>query len=157
MAIGAAASLPGVHLVVAGDGPRSHEVTERAAALDVLERVHIVGGVASPDRLVAAADVIVISSDTEGVPGVLIEGGLSGTPAAATAVGFVDEVVLDGLTGRLARPGDSMALAAAVADVLAERHRYGAAARVHCLRRFDEGVVVDQWEAFLNSRIAGRP
>ena len=54
-----------------------------------------------PEDLLAAADALVLSSDTEGMPGVIIEAGLCGTATAATRVGFVDEMIVDGTTGRL--------------------------------------------------------
>ena len=46
-----------------------------------------------------ALDALVLTSRTEGVPGVLIEAGMSGVPAVTTDVGWVREVVLDGVTG----------------------------------------------------------
>ena len=154
LAIDAVSSLSGVHLVVAGSGILEPDVRERAARVDG-GRIRVVGSVTEPERLLAAADALVLSSDTEGVPGVLIEAGLCGIPAAATSVGFVDEVVVEGRTGRLAPAGDVGGLAKALAGVLADSGRYGSAARAHCLERFDEEHVVSQWEDFLTSVTGG--
>jgi glycosyltransferase involved in cell wall biosynthesis len=57
----------------------------------------------------------------------------------------VSEVVVDGETGALAPAGDVAALAAAIQRVLADADRMGAAAREHCLARFEIGVVGARW------------
>ena len=46
-----------------------------------------------------AADVLVLPSRTEGMPGVLIEAGMRALPVVATDVGYVRDVVVDGETG----------------------------------------------------------
>ena len=156
LAIDAVSRLPGVHLVVAGTGALAADVARRAAGSESSDRIHVVGSVARPAELLAAADALILSSETEGVPGVLIEAGLCGTAAAAMSVGFVDEMLIDGVTGRLAPVGNVSALAAALADVLAGSERLGAAARALCLERFEEELVVDRWEHFLASVPLGR-
>jgi glycosyltransferase involved in cell wall biosynthesis len=104
-----------------------------------------------PADALAAADVVVSCSRTEGMPGVLIEAGLSGRPAVATDVGGVAEIVRDGETGMLVRPGDVGGLTAALVRALAERSRLGVAARAHCLATFEIGVVADGWADLLRT------
>jgi glycosyltransferase involved in cell wall biosynthesis len=104
-----------------------------------------------PGDALAAADVVVSCSRTEGMPGVLIEAGLSARPAVATDVGGVGEIVRDGETGLLVRPGDVDALTAAIGRALAERDRLGAAARARCLAHFEIGPVADGWADLLRS------
>ncbi|MFD0350244.1 glycosyltransferase [Kitasatospora aburaviensis] len=90
---------------------------------------------------------MLLTSDSEGVPGVLIEAALAGLPAVATDVGWVGSVVRDGATGALVAPGDPLALAEALAAVLAgDRAALGAAAREHALAHFELGVVADAWQ-----------
>ena len=64
----------------------------------------------------AAADIAVLSSDNEGTPVSLIEAAAAGTPAVATAVGGVPDVVTPE-TGLLAPAGDSEALASAIVTI----------------------------------------
>ncbi len=143
-AITAVAQLSGVRLLVAGSGPE-RSMLEATAARDAPDRVQFLGAVASVGDVLAAADAVVLSSRTEGMPGVLIEAGLSTRPAVAFDVGAVSEVVVDGETGALAPAGDAAALAAAIQRVLADADRMGAAAREHCLARFEIGVVGARW------------
>ncbi|GAA1092596.1 glycosyltransferase family 4 protein [Kitasatospora arboriphila] len=146
LALDALALLPGVHLAVAGDGPLRAE----AAARDTTGRAHFLGALTDPAPLYRAADALVLTSDSEGVPGVLVEAALAGLPAVATDVGWVRDVVRDGVTGRLVPPGDAAALAGAVEKLLADAHgALGAAARRHALDRFDLAVVADAWQGLL--------
>ncbi|WP_149038271.1 glycosyltransferase [Kitasatospora sp. MBT63] len=146
LALAALALLPDVHLAVAGDGP----LRAAAEAADTTGRATFLGRLADPAPLYRAADAVLLSSDSEGVPGVLIEAALAGLPAVTTDVGFVRDVVQDGVTGAVAPPGDPAALAEALGKVLAgDRAALGAAARRHALGRFDLARVADSWQDLL--------
>jgi glycosyltransferase involved in cell wall biosynthesis len=149
-AVDAAAKVDGAHLLVAGDGPERPALEQRAAAA-LGDRAHFAGVLPGPADALAAADVIVSCSRTEGMPGVLIEAGLSGLPVVATDVGGVAQIVRDGETGVLVPPGDVDGLTAAVVRALAERSRLGAAARAHCLATFEIGPVADGWSELLRT------
>jgi glycosyltransferase involved in cell wall biosynthesis len=139
-------------LVVVGDGPeRSRlEVMARAAAPD---RVHFLGQTPHPQVPLAAADLLLVPSDTEGQPRVAVEAGLSGLPVVATKVGGLGEVVQEGSTGFLVPPGDATRLAEAVRAAVAGREAMGTAARQHCATRFDLSRVAVRWRTLLNSVI----
>ncbi|MFF2750338.1 glycosyltransferase [Kitasatospora sp. NPDC058048] len=135
--------LPDVRLAVAGDGPLREALARHPAAA----RAHFLGPLSDPAPLYRAADALLLTSDSEGVPGALIEAALAGVPAVATDVGWVREVVRDGATGALVAPGDPLALAEALGKVLAvNRAGLGAAARAHALEHFELGAVVDAWQ-----------
>lgn len=153
-AIMAVAALPDAHLLVAGDGP-DRAALERHAADQAPERVHFAGMLPGPADALAAADVLVLPSRTEGMPGVLIEAGLSRVTAVATDVGGVAQIIRDGETGLLVPPGDVWGLTAALGRALAERDRLGRAARRHCLASFEIGAVADRWEVLATSLGAG--
>jgi glycosyltransferase involved in cell wall biosynthesis len=157
-AILAVAALPGAHLLVAGDGP-DRAALEQHAADRAPERVHFAGMLPGPADALAAADVVVLPSRTEGMPGVLIEAGLSGVAAVATDVGAVAQIVRDGETGLLVRPGDVSGLTAALRRALSQRERLGRSARRHCLASFEIGAVAARWEVLATSlgTMPGRP
>lgn len=92
-----------------------------------------------PD-LMAAADVVVLSSDWEGLGLVMMEAAMAGRPVIATAVGGVPEIVEHQETGLLVPQGDEEALAAELIAVLLDAERraqMGAAARQHASESFD--------------------
>ncbi|MFE3197710.1 glycosyltransferase family 4 protein [Embleya sp. NPDC059237] len=147
------AELPVYHLLVAGEGPE-RAALEALAARRAPGRVTFTGNLADPGPVYHAGDVLVLSSTSEGVPGVLVEAGMTAIPAAATDVGFVRDVVVDGVTGALAEvgpgAGDPAPLVAAIHRVLADRDAMGRAARARCLERHAMETVVDAWTALLD-------
>lgn len=152
-AVAVVARLPDTDLVVVGDGPERARLVRLADEV-APRRVTFVGGTADPASALAAADVLVLPSTTEGMPAVLIEAGLSALPVVATDVGGVGEVVVDGETGRLVPPADPPAFAGALAEVLLSASDMGRAARARCLARFEIGVVAEAWERFLCDLLA---
>ena len=138
--------LPDVRLAVAGDGPLRRELERRDGAA----RAHFLGDLADPAPLYRAADALLLTSDSEGLPGVVIEAGLAALPVVATDVGWVRSAVQDGVTGALAPPGDPAALAEALVRVLTgDRSALGAAARMHTVAHFELAAVVDAWQDLL--------
>ncbi|RKE18235.1 glycosyltransferase [Streptomyces sp. TLI_171] len=144
LALAAHARLPeDVQLALAGEGPLRAELAPGP-------RTHLLGPLADPAPLYRAADLLLLTSDSEGVPGVLIEAALAGLPAVATDVGWVSDVVRPGETGLLTPPDDPAALTEALRTLLAaDRTGYGAAARAHALAHFELDVVATGWQQLL--------
>jgi len=134
----------GAELLVVGDGPERPALERHAGP-----NVRFLGVVRDPRPVYAAADVLVSTSRSEGLPGVLIEAGLSGVPVVATDVGYVRDIVEDGVTGRLVAPGDDAAVTVAVENVLRDRAGLGAAARARCVQHFGLDAVADAWNTLL--------
>jgi len=83
---------------------------------------------------------VLLASRTEGMPAVAIEAGISGTPLVGYGLRGIPEVVVDGETGSLVRPGDQPLLASALGRLLDDesaRVRMGRSAREWCGERFD--------------------
>jgi L-malate glycosyltransferase len=142
------------HLIIVGDGPLRSPLEEQARRLDLVNRVHFLGRRNDVPRLLAAADIFVLSSRTEGMPGVLVEAGLAGLPSVAFDVGGVAEVVEHGVTGLISAAGDLTGFVGALADLCHDpdaRARMGNAARQRCQDPFDIRQVAQQYqELFLN-------
>ena len=129
---------PGKELrfLVAGDGESS--VSLAAKVRDEHLPVTLLGWRADIPRILAATDIVVLTSDNEGTPISLIQSALAGVPVVATDVGSVKNVVLDGMTGLLAQPS-----AEAIADKLEVliqddglRAQMGQAARAHAGNKY---------------------
>jgi glycosyltransferase involved in cell wall biosynthesis len=149
LAISALAHVPSVNLVVVGDGPQRGALEDLASSI-AAERVHFTGALDSPGVAFEAADLLVLPSRTEGLPGVLIEAGLRGLPSVATDVGYVRDIILDGETGIVVDAGDATALADGLARAF---HLTGAgqAALEHCRREFELGEIAERWYQLLRS------
>jgi teichuronic acid biosynthesis glycosyltransferase TuaC len=120
LVIEALARLPGARLVLAGKGPEDSALRALAARLGLTDRVHFAGSV-PPQKLavlLAAADVMVLPSEREGLANAWIEALASGTPLVITDVGGAREVVKNRAAGRLAARNPA-AIAKAAADILA--------------------------------------
>jgi glycosyltransferase involved in cell wall biosynthesis len=93
--IGALPLLPGVRLVVAGDGPNRGMLEELAKTLNVSDRVRFLGAVPQAQLRAhyGAADAMVLASSREGWANVLLESMACGTPVVASRVWGTPEVV----------------------------------------------------------------
>ncbi|HTU21295.1 MAG TPA: glycosyltransferase [Gemmataceae bacterium] len=101
-------------LVLVGDGQERGAIEELIQRLDLSANVRLLGLRSDVNHLLAAADVFLLSSISEGIPLTLIEAMAAGVPVVSTNVGGVPEVVEDSQTGLLAPAGDDAALAAQV-------------------------------------------
>ncbi|MFL5493464.1 MAG: glycosyltransferase [Gemmatimonadales bacterium] len=112
-----AGRVPELHWVIAGTGPLLPELERLCAELSLTGRVHFVGQLDEPARLIAEADVFVMSSREEGLGTTVLEAMALGIPVASTAAGGLPEMLGEG-AGRLVSPGDAKALAEAVERLL---------------------------------------
>jgi glycosyltransferase involved in cell wall biosynthesis len=143
--------VPGVRFVVCGDGDAAGEVA--AAAGEFGTALRSVGWRPDVETVYAAADLVLLTSDNEGMPVSLIEAGLAGVPVVATKVGSVGEVVEDGVTGLLG-PCDAGELAARAARLLTDeplRREMGLRARAWTEQRFGPGRLVSDVAAIYTS------
>jgi glycosyltransferase involved in cell wall biosynthesis len=135
-----AARHPGLVHVVAGDGPLRQQAEDRARRLGAAARTRFLGSRTDVADVLAASDVVLVASRTEGMPACVIEAGIAGVPVAGYALAGVPEAVADGETGLLVTPGDRAALVDAVERLLLDaplRARLGAAASARCRELFD--------------------
>ena len=126
-------------LVMVGQGPLEDATRQATEHLHLAERVRMLGVRNDVPDILAASDVLLLASKTEGMPGVVIEAGIANLPVAGYRLSGVPEVVVNGSTGLLARAGDVDGLATCVTKVLAEaesRVRMGRAAHRRCIERF---------------------
>jgi glycosyltransferase involved in cell wall biosynthesis len=122
----AVATVPGLRLVLAGEGPDRAALEARAAALGLGERVRFAGYLRGADYEAAwreAAFLVLPSECYEVRPMVIHEAYARGKPVVATRIGSIPEIVSEGVTGLLVKPGDAGALAATLAEMVREPRR----------------------------------
>ena len=133
--------LAGADAVFIGEGETAL-LTDRAAALGVRGRVHVLGYRVAASRYLAAADALVLPSRNEGLPLVILEALRAGVPVAATAIPEIAEMIDDCDSGFLAPSDDGEGLAVAVACAVAASGDQGFRSRLR--RVFASAYAVDR-------------
>ena len=152
----ALARVPDVRLLIAGDGPEEARLRALAGSLRLGERAQFLGRVdrARLATYFRAADYTALYSGYEGLPHVLLESLLSGTPVIASDKGGNPEVVRHGENGLLVPYPDEDALVAALETAFSGDTRVRLAAGTGAvLERFRWPALVEQTAALLE-RIA---
>jgi len=125
--------------VIAGVGPLEAAIRRRIASLRLEEAVRLLGQRRDVPEILAAADVVLLTSDFEGTPNCLLEAMALGKAVVATDAGGTGEVVEHEHTGLLAEREDVEALSAAVSRLLNDpllRRTYGQAGQAAVRERF---------------------
>jgi glycosyltransferase involved in cell wall biosynthesis len=127
------ASAARARFLIAGDGDLLEPLQAQATTLGIRSAFVFAGHRRDIPELLAATDVLCISSNYEGTPLVLFEAMAAGKAIVSTAVDGCREVIQDRRTGLLVPPRDKDALGAALSKVIGDgalRGRLGEAARV---------------------------
>lgn len=150
--------LPSACLLLAGDGPLAGALHERVAALGLGASVRFLGVRDDVARLLRAADVFALTSDSEGMSNAILEAQASGLPTVATRVGGNPQLVLEGETGRLVPARDPAALADAIAACADAgwRREAGARARARVEREHSIPAMARRYDA-LYASLLGQP
>lgn len=150
---------PDSHLVLVGDGPLRAEVESRIEKLAMGQSVHLLGARADAACLVAGADLMLLVSHVEGIPGVVLEACARGVPVVATNVGGLAEIIENGQTGLLVPKDDMTALACEALRLLHNddtRRRLGRAAHEFVSRHHSLEASVTECEEIYRSLVNGR-
>jgi glycosyltransferase involved in cell wall biosynthesis len=126
--------------LIVGDGPDRGAVEAEIERLGLEGRVQLAGERSDVPELLAASDVFVLSSRSEGLPVSVLEAMAAQLPVVASRVGGLGELVVDGETGLLVPPGDETALAEALGRLVDDRElrrKLGAAGRARAEDSFD--------------------
>jgi glycosyltransferase involved in cell wall biosynthesis len=133
-------------------------VEQRADDLAVRDRVRMIGHRDDVPQVLAGLDLLVLTSDDEGVPGIVIEAAMAGCPVITYPLGGVAEVVHDGVTGRVLDAPSLSELIDATATLVTDgerRRAMGEAAREGSTRWAMETVAAS-YESHLASLVAPR-
>lgn len=107
------AELPNVRFVIVGDGPLRERLETRAVEMKLAEAVFFTGFRDDISEIMSMLDVLVFSSDWEGLPVTLLEGMAAERPIVATEVGGIPAVVGDVDAALLVPAADPEALSRA--------------------------------------------
>ena len=139
-----------------GAGPLLDQVVEASRAAGIGASAEFTGAIADVTETLAWADVLLLTSRTEGLPGAVLEAGAAGVPAVGFDVGGVAEAIIDGTSGFVVPAGDIKAAAVALgrlADNSELRRRLGLGARHHVRQRFLLPDAIDRYRSALEAAV----
>jgi glycosyltransferase involved in cell wall biosynthesis len=146
--------VPGVRLLLVGDGAQRPILTATANGWNLNGAVQFLGTRNDIPELLATCDIVALPSFHEGLPMALLEAMAAGKPVVATSVGGVPMVVRDGETGLLVAPGDPQAMAEAL-GILVEndgvRRRLAVNAFDDVQRTFSFDQTLERYEALYST------
>ncbi|PTL34897.1 hypothetical protein CLG94_12425 [Candidatus Methylomirabilis limnetica] len=145
--------------LLVGDGPLRATLGEQARNLEIDKSVRFAGVRNDVPRILGVIDLLVLTSDWEGLPNVILEAFAAGVPTVATNVGGVGELLADGVTGYIVPPRDVPTLVDRVIRMLSDRDfqgQCGRHGREYVQSRFSISVMIDQTVALYNSVLRSR-
>jgi glycosyltransferase involved in cell wall biosynthesis len=148
----------GVYLALAGEGPYETIVRRGVARAGLGDRVRFLGRRDDVPSLLAAADVFVLPSHTEGLPNALLEAMAAGRPIVTTDIPGCRGLITDGVSGLLTPPKRPDELSRRIRRLIDDPDlaaRLGRAARQRVAKDFSERAMVGRYARLYRS-IAGR-
>lgn len=116
----ARARVPSLRAILVGDGPLRASVEEAVTEKSLGEHLRVAGYRTDADSLLAAADVVTLSSEEDALPSVLFDALFCGKPICATRAGGVPEIIEDKVSGLLSPVADGPALGDSISQVLTD-------------------------------------
>jgi len=150
---------PDARFLIIGDGPLRTELEKKTSDMGLLPALHFTGLRNDIPAVLAALDVLVLSSKWEGLPVTLLEGMAASCPVVATAVGGVSHAVLSDISAFLVQPEDSLALAKACLRLANDPDlckRMGKAGFKHVVEEYSLGKMIDRIAALYDALLAVR-
>ena len=152
-----AREVPDARVLIVGGGELERALARQVRLLRLEGRVILTGFRSDVPSVLKALDLFVMSSVTEGLGTSVLDAMAAGLAVVGTRAGGIPESVVDGRTGLLVPPGDSPALAGAIADLLRDgekRRAFGAAGRQRVHGVFSAERMVDA-TASIYAAVAG--
>lgn len=140
--------------VIAGDGPERQRLQALAEELKIQEHVHFIGSTPDIPGVLSMIDIFSLTSHNEAKPVSILEALSCQRPVAATAVGSVNESVIEGVTGFMVPPGDETKMAQRWIDLLTNaplREKMGASGREHVIQNSSLDSMTDGYMELIES------
>lgn len=152
-----AAARTKAELLLAGEGPMMPDMKRLASELGIADKVHFLGHREDVPDLMTAADLLLLTSRSEGVPQAVTQALGMGLPVVATAVGGVPELVIHEKTGLLVPPENPKAAAEAMLRLGNDplfAARLGEEGRRHALSEFSLDAMLNKTEHLFEALLA---
>ena len=145
--------------ILVGDGPERQGLEALSTSLELTKNVIFTGEIPNAARLLKGMDIFAFASFDEGLPNVIMEAQAAGLPIVTWKLPFFEELITNGQTGLLVKPGDVDAMTDALRKLLKDpllRQNIGTSARASVLASFGLDKYIQKmtavYESLLNSR-----
>lgn len=145
-------------LLLAGDGPERSSIEAGIASRGLEQRVRLLGTRRDVPKLLAACDVFLLNSVSEGIPLTVLEAMSAARAVVATRVGGLPEIVEENQTGLLVNTGSPLELSAALGRLLEDadlRQRLGTRGRQVARSRFGLEAMISAYDRLYEEMRAG--
>lgn len=152
---------PGARLTIAGHDPWGYGDALRTSIADLglQAHVHLAGFVSDKERFFAGIDVFAFASLSEGFGIVVLEAMAAGKPVVVSDIAPLNEIIVPGVSGMVARLEDPASFAAAIATLFRDRdglRRMGTEGRHRVVSEFSQDRMVDKTLDFYREVAARR-
>ena len=140
-----------IYGLIVGDGILMPDVVKQAEAQNIGSNIVFAGYVKNVLPHLNASNVLLLTSDTEGLPGVVLEAGFNGLPAIAAQVGGVSECILNGVTGFICDKNNEADFVAKTEWLMLNQDKYAAmsyAAKNNISEKFSMDVLSKKYLDF---------
>jgi glycosyltransferase involved in cell wall biosynthesis len=151
---------PALHVAIAGRGDLETAIATRAGELGLSRKIHLLGLRSDIPAVLAAADVFVLPSLSEGLPLALLEAMFAGRPIVASDVGEIATALDGGRAGKLVAPGNPVDLAARLDDLLSDvdgARELGERARSRAVAEYDVSQMVCRYRSMYEQLLTETP
>lgn len=114
--------IPNIHGAMVGDGPLKKETLALINKYELDQTITLYGYQQAVGQYIGASDVLLLTSDTEGLPGIVPESGYFSVPAIASNVGGVNECIQNGTSGFVVEKEDIDGFAEKVYLLFSDQH-----------------------------------
>ena len=132
--------MPDARAWIVGDGRLRDETEEQVKQFGLTDKVRFFGYQKNVQPFITGSDLLFISSDTEGVPGIALESLYLERPVVTTRAGDVGMVVINGKTGYLCEPDSESDQAEKITELLLDEEKaaeMGKEGRRHVIHNFN--------------------
>ncbi|NIM91388.1 MAG: glycosyltransferase [Candidatus Aminicenantes bacterium] len=150
---------PNLVLFLVGDGPLRNELIAETKELNITDKVFFLGHVNNIPQVLKLFDIFVLPSLKEGFPWAILEAMAAKKAIVATEVGGVPEMIKDGESGVLVKPGDIDSLVKKTRALLIDsrlREKLGEAAQKRVAQKFTLKKMIEETESFYEELIQER-
>ena len=152
-----ASKMPNTNFLIVGDGPLRTDLEQQIAQMNLQDRVFMTGFQDDPTELYLICNVVLLTSENEGMPNVLMEAMHLARPVVAFDVGGVSELIDSPATGIIVPPNDTTEMSRQTLQLLQKpqlAESIGRAARERIVRQFSVEHMAKQVEAYLLSLLS---